>query len=1081
VVPSEILNRPAGGIRRIRGGGSTSEQQEEGDTPDDTSTMEAMAAEEQAVRDATSLLSMEQEEATSTASAVVTDNTDDNRLDSSLPLKRRRTSDIILKLQDSPSSRTEPDKDNTAKQDHFHNWSDQLRVLIMERRNEILKENQQQQKEEEEQQQQHAESEKPHRNPVSMVKSLLHKLAPKIPAIKLSPDVSLAVRALPGDGDSGVAASLVATLSHVWEVVSVPHNMPPGSTNPHGNATGLVARELVNDRRFEQLIETILCGLDMDKRLQEASAWQEQEEFSNDLVLLMNDASIHEGLSIRDACRAAWGLAMLGMYDVKQIGETKVKDLLIALALHVRELLLARIRLLCQDDFFVENNSTISVEDRISQIVSEIAEDTATVLWVFGCVQAVTSIQCGPLVHVCALILYNNPYQLRDNVQEHMATLAEPVVGGNDVIDKLDRAERVNAAVYASPERSKDIFLDFLSPTEITDVLWALGIYGMKESYVLESISLLSDIAVDRVVEWLRHDLQHNGAPNYIGDTHSITNPEENLGRRSTINANERMTGNDGYQRTDASGEQMTDMSDRLNEAHARDDGSIVDGVTSEYEYVHVVDAVTVLDSEKKEIDVKDTLYDSLSNESLNTVDAATLIQAEELFEHGGHSLVAPDQDPLAAYLQDKESSDWIFSAHDLCSISWAATELRDSIKSQTTQMVADLMVTMGRDHLSECSSADHVNLIWALAKEANEQPSRSSSNIHLLGRWIAESVYQSSGLADAIIDSDSWSLLRDLQPPELSRLLWSLATLSMTFEDEALSNLAGILSLAGLETASRNFHMFSIEDLARISWAFVECSDYTAVLETHPSSFQSLGHVLGLIDVSLSNWQAGLSHATPGRHGKGKELSREENRFISFFGRARSHLFRVERKMEETGTEEMEDYPLPSLLEEKVHLPFLKDFPIDPSTLCKLCGSLNKPDSMFSRVCDTQTMAKVIIRLMTSRNGRLLGECHVNDLASLCIAALSLTKSSNREIVGLFTRRTVKIFNENPSIMASATPPVLSKLICALGDLGIKYHPEVDSALAYRRLQLTARLPIREGFDVEGLSNDSLISLVSG
>ena len=972
--------------------------------------------------------------------------------------KRRRTSDVILDLID--ASRSGDDE----------GLSSQLRMLMMERRDQVLGELREGQT--------HRREDGSSEAPLHAIKRLLHFLAPKITAIKHSPDVSLTVRCLPSDEDPGLAASLVATIAHLWEIQNLSARQGSSVPGP-SNATALLARGLVHDRRFEQLIETIVCGVDLSKRAQEEVALQVHHHEADDLVQMIRGAELHHGLSIRDSCRAAWGVAMLGLYEIKMVGETKMKDLILALALRVRELLLARVRLLCTDDFFVEN-STVPVEDRIEEIVREIAEDTATAMWAFACVQAVTGVKCAPLIHVCTCIFCADPFQTRKSVQEGMATLDEPVIGGNDVIDKLDRAERVEGSPR-SPEsldtqRNEDVFLDFLSPTEVTDVLWALGVYTMKEPSPMQSVGLLSEIAVDRVVEWLAHDLKR--------------------GRSSTDNAPAEMEEEEDEDSRDETVDQeclaekcVADVGDSQKLVTVQSPEGVVESDrVCDVEYVEVADAAAILASENNDVVRSEAEGETIIRQSLGetmerdvmleTVDAAKLLEAEESFENGTPAQTQSgfDSDPLTNYFHSKESIDWLFSAHDLCSLSWAVTELDDSLKGRTTRMVADLLIFMGRDHLARCSSADHANLVWAMAKECEQDTSRSTPNFYLLGRWIAEDIFQSSGLADAVIDSDSWSLLRNLQPPELSRLLWSLASLSMTAEDDQLSKLVGVLSLAGLETASRNFHMFSTEDLARISWAFVEFSDYGAVLETHPSSLQSLGQMLGLIDMSLISWEVGHSYAMPNISGEQRDSSKEENRFTSFFGRARSHIPKFERKMEEP-LEDSEEYHSPLVVEEKARRPFLKDFPVDPSTLCKLTGSLSRPDVLFSEACDTQTMTKVILRLMTSRNGRLLGECNIYDLTALCVAAV---RSRERELVGLFARRAVRMLNDHPSLIRSATPLILSRLLSALGDLGVKYHAPDNSTMAYRRLQLTTRLPVHDGFAMKKLSDESLRSLVS-
>ena len=61
---------------------------------------------------------------------------------------------------------------------------------------------------------------------------------------------------------------------------------------------------------------------------------------------------------------------------------------------------------------------------------------------------------------------------------------------------------------------SRDGLLDWLTPNEVTDVLWALALHGStidtdsKEEIALsETAAAFREIAFDRLVGWLRRDL----------------------------------------------------------------------------------------------------------------------------------------------------------------------------------------------------------------------------------------------------------------------------------------------------------------------------------------------------------------------------------------------------------------------------------------------------------------------------------------------------------------------------------------------------------------------------------------------
>ena len=64
----------------------------------------------------------------------------------------------------------------------------------------------------------------------------------------------------------------------------------------------------------------------------------------------------------------------------------------------------------------------------------------------------------------------------------------------------------------------KDAFIDWLSPVEVTDILWALALHGSNatsskdkdEVTLSETASTLRETAYDRLVEWLDEDLNYN-------------------------------------------------------------------------------------------------------------------------------------------------------------------------------------------------------------------------------------------------------------------------------------------------------------------------------------------------------------------------------------------------------------------------------------------------------------------------------------------------------------------------------------------------------------------------------------------
>ena len=93
-------------------------------------------------------------------------------------------------------------------------------------------------------------------------------------------------------------------------------------------------------------------------------------------ILDEEGALFDEGLNIRDACRAAWGIAILDAHHMENLGGAKLEDLLLALSLRVRELLLARLQELRQGDILssVDEKEPLSIttEERLNEMAEEL-------------------------------------------------------------------------------------------------------------------------------------------------------------------------------------------------------------------------------------------------------------------------------------------------------------------------------------------------------------------------------------------------------------------------------------------------------------------------------------------------------------------------------------------------------------------------------------------------------------------------------------------------------------------------------------------------------------------------------------
>ena len=341
-----------------------------------------------------------------------------------------------------------------------------------------------------------------------------------------------------------------------------------------------------------------------------------------------------------------------------------------------------------------------------------------------------------------------------------------------------------------------------------------------------------------------------------------------------------------------------------------------------------------------------------------------------------------------------------------------------------------------------------------------------------LLMGWITDEVTQFTvGSADAI--------LQRFHPPELSRLLWAVAEIYTTrlggtrVAGTDVSDLVSISLLA----AANNLNVFGTEDLARIVWAFLCLSDGVNDSKRSISVPESLalGKILSCIEVCLYNWEhckpsfmKGNDSDAPGR--------KEATRFASFLGRSRSHIPFLDQRLDDS-----DDLALP-LQTERSGLPLLRDLPIDPLTLCKIACRLERLAGVQGGARVTDTLTRVALRLLTTRSGRLMKECPINDLVRMCETAARTESASTRELISHFSRQLVLHLNgPGQDDISTLSPGHHAMLMWALGELGVKYTPNAveDAAVAHRRLHLVASIPILDSSQLVVLSHSRFAKLV--
>lgn len=890
-------------------------------------------------------------------------------------------------------------------------------------------------------------------------KKLLHFLAPKIPAIKHSPDVALRIQSARSDIDSGVAACLIGMLAHVCELYE-----QASAGRVHKKRTP-VAEQLVADRRFEQLIECVLCGVDVKKRKDEnmrlhLEKTTDSEESSIEDMLDEEDARIDEGLSVRDSCRAAWGIAVLGVNKKRTLGGERIYDLLIALSLRVRELLLARLQSLRRDDLFIEG-SELTIEERINALSQELAEDAASAIWVFACVRACTGgMRFAPLFDVCVSILCQNPIELRRKAQLDGPKYDSGQVGSNDAVERLARSEddveveldsnatdqlkeesEGNGSVSVS--ESRDALIDYLSPKELTDVLWGVALHGSSqhdssrdEAALSETVAVFREVAFDRLIEWLGEELVRLRSYNECEPAPDTDVTVEVVDAAALLEA----------ERAAAKAEMA---SVEIENMTIQDSGGV--------QHVRVIDAAAIMAS---------------STEHEGPIEVESIVLSDSLVEKEGIPPTASDRGYPERHDDSKERRKpflRIFTPHDLCSIAWSITELHDPLQSSVCHLVAETLALLGRSSLDPLLGGDLSNLVWAITKSLRKEAQRLPDDAEIVvSEWIA----------DYTVTGAEGSPLNKLHPPELGRLVWALtATKSLTSlgRDHPIRRSLRTLAVDALLAASTDLALFGAEDLGRILWGFLEVDDIDELLQRTLVT-EALGRVLSTVEIALLDWENCMHYARLDDTGVS---SKESTRFASFFGRTRFQVPLLEQRLDE-GADENDDLSL-LLVTKKSTLPLLRDLPLDPSTLCKVACSFVKLRKTHPEVYGAENIARVALRLLTSRNGRLLRECPLQDLVRLLEALATSDLSLGRERISLFVRRVVHLLNESP-LQASAEmrPKERARLLWALGALGVKYCPSCDDVdSAHRRLQLVTEIPLVDSDELGEISDQSLTKLV--
>jgi hypothetical protein len=709
-------------------------------------------------------------------------------------------------------------------------------------------------------------------------RKLLHYLAPKVPAIKQSPDVNLRIHSARSDMDSGVAACIIGTLAHVCEIYDKETMQRAQSSAEKPRSA---APEITTDRRFEQLVECVLSGVNVKKRKRESldRRLDKSDEEVPDIEDLLDEADAQEddGLNTRDACRAAWGIAILGAHHLDTLGDVKVLDLLLALSLRIRELLLARLQLLRQDDLFSDaSTADTTTEARLDELAEELAEDAVYAMWTFACVRACTGLRSVPLFEVCCSILCQDPVDMRRRAQEADFENGKHIIGTSDVIDRLARSEleeevrseeSANSTKASNSEEKiteKDALLDWLSPKEVNDILWSLAVHGSSNSTstsdeitLSETASTLREIAFDRLAGWLGEDLKLT-ADNGREDEHILAVHKKD--QKMTVAVVDAATLL-ASQHTPAS-----DLSEIFRENMPIESITLKSSQqtsTDEVQQVEVVDAAALLASIEDGGPIEVETEVMMAPSSLIDASEFEIESPPQEVESGigGNDSVGMTTETENTSKDALTPKTPVFSAHDLASIAWSATELMDPLRMRIVGNVVELVARLGPSGIKRLTGGDLANLAWAISRFEADSDTPSSLSLSIVC-WVAHSAMQKVVNAHSEeTDLANFRILQTFQPPELGRMMWALARITSIYSqkpDEVRrdENIRGLARLA-LKAASSNLSLFATEDLVSCRHVFEFRLHATMIYLTIylQYSFEYAGHSLRFVALNRPFW----------------------------------------------------------------------------------------------------------------------------------------------------------------------------------------------------------------------------------
>ena len=893
---------------------------------------------------------------------------------------------------------------------------------------------------------------------------LLRTLAPKIPAIKRAPDFTLRITGASVEDARAAAYAIYLVAQNAFAFRS--------SENDDGNGYDF-HNKILHDRRFEQLVECAMCGVDMELAMRLVSE-EEKEKVGSDQRETSNvtkeydtgsdcvgaednlcadqekgvnsskssqDSSpgpVKDGLSILDASLLAWSLALLGVDELDSLANEECTSILSALANRCKRILIQNKMAL----FSSNDSSGVYGSSGNSVTVESLAKDAAWASWAFACVSGCTGVKSNALFHVCCEVLCSPLMETNEQMEDLVDRLTTEVCespnltneepGRSPIEDVDDQKSSDTFHRDALSYHTDQTVAHLLSHKNIADLIWSCALHGSDDDSVKNLLSILRPIVI---TELSSIDKQLKDERTFVVDQNDPLSLSESGCEKNAVDYNSKdalseIEPIDDDFKKDYCAEQSDmreDQPDSESEITIITEEELASSGTS----IEVIDAEEIFAAEASEMIDESTEECSESKEDISP-------------KRNSDNVVAPSIETNIY-----KSYDLPFSPRDISSMLWALTETNFE-PGEVINISSSIMINMGDKLLSKLEGRDLANIVWSVARYVENSRiydrDEISSLLNHVGEW---SLFRIGSKLSNVRRSSLDKSLEPISPSDLSRILWAFSiceSKDLLNHEEGHYSISSRLSLEGIHLASSNINHFTADDLVRISikfslvlllliryllkqakilWAYVASG---ACQELHQSNMAfGVGRIITAIEASLQRWERGLySHV--------KSLP-SPLRSNTIFGESITSSDIVEKM---------------GMHDSTLSLPPIEDLRIDPSTLCKCAWAATQLSIENPLLKNLQSeIVRITAKIFSQKEGRLFQFAKPDDVSRLCWSYVKLRCNGIKKVTSSsMIRRVVQLINDGHLDLEEMAPKDMIPLLWSLGEAGAKMDKQSNKLI---------------------------------